>query len=75
MAGEWAAGGESGHREAWAVVRASGIGGMDKVAAGRMETGAVWTQNSCQFLMGRMSRVGKREESRATPRFPGNWVD
>ena len=34
-----------------------------------------WKQNSCDFLTGWMSRVKNEEESRAAPKFLGNWVD
>lgn len=58
-----------------AVVWARGVDGTDRAVAGKMKTFGYLGSRSYDFLMGWMSKVRKREESRATFRFLGNWVD
>lgn len=72
--GEWAVGGKSRDRRLCAAIWARGGGGVGKVGAGKMGT-VMFLKMSCDFLMGWVSRVRKREKSRVTPRLLGNWVD
>lgn len=74
LSGEWAVGGKSRDRRLCAAIWARGGVGVDKVGAGKMGT-VMFLKTSCGFLMGWVSRVRKREKSRATPRLLGNWVD